>query len=112
MFIPVLIMVTEKLPPSYAVPYNQLNSTYPYDNMKQYGDNNAFSNLSRNMTFSGASGNITSPPNSIGPNFTEGDNNFGHFVPDGMGDYGIRSGSIFAQHGSSNNPSIWNHRFH
>jgi hypothetical protein len=113
MFILVIIMVTEKSSPSYAVllTYNQLNSGH------MYGDDNAFSNLSRNMTFSAASGNITSPTNSIGPNFTVGDinrdNNFGHFGRNGMGDYDIRSGSIFTQHGPSSWwPHIWMHHFH
>jgi len=110
-FILVIIMATEKSSPSYAVPltYNQLNSGH------MNGDDNAFSNLSRNMTFSAGSGNVTSTTNSIGPNFGVGDinrdNNFGHFGPDGS--YDIRSGSIFAQHGPSNWwPHIWMHHFH
>jgi hypothetical protein len=110
MFVLVIIMVTEKSSPSYAVlpTYNQLNSGHIY------GDDNAFSNLSRNMTFSAGSGNVTSPTNSTGPNFGVGDinrdNNFGHFGPGG---YDIRSGSIFAQHGPSNWwPHIWMHHFH
>jgi hypothetical protein len=95
----------------YTVPptYNQSNSGH------MYGDDNAFSNLSRNTTFSAGSANVTSPTNSIGPNFSVGDirdNNFGHFGPDGMGGYNIRSGSIFAQHGPSNWwPHIWMHHF-
>ena len=57
-FILVVIMITEKLSPSYAVPinYNQLNGGHLYDNMKRHGDDNAFSDLSRNMTSSNGGG--------------------------------------------------------
>jgi hypothetical protein len=123
MFILVMTMVSEKSSPSYAVPlnYNQLNSGYLYDNMRHLYDN-AFSNLSRNMTFSvggggqALPGNLTSSTNFAGPNFTTGDinnnlpNNTG---PDGTGDNDISSGSIFTQHGSSSgSPHIWTHRLH
>lgn len=105
MFILVMNMVTEKLSPSYAVPinYNRLNSGHLYDNMKRHVDDNAFSNLSRNMTFSAGSGgqalpgNVTSTTNSIGPNFTTGDIN--NNSPGGTSG---SSGSIFTQHGSGN----------
>jgi hypothetical protein len=117
-FILVLVMVTDRLSPSYAVPinYSQLNSGYPYDNGKRHGDDNAFSDLSRSMTFSAQADNLTSiPPNSRGPNFAMGDvnntwrNNIGSY---GFGDNDISSGSIFTQHGFSNSPGMWNHRFH
>jgi hypothetical protein len=113
-FILVMIMVAEKLSPSYAVPinYNQLNSEH-------LGD--AFSNLSRNMTLSPGAGealpgNVTSTTNSAGPNFTLGDIN--NNSPDNMGSGGtsgnnIGSGPIFTQHGSySSSPHMWMHRFH
>ena len=67
-FILVMIMITEKISPSYAVliNYNQLNSGHLQDNIKRNElDDNAFSNLSRNMT---------STTNSIGPNLATGVN--------------------------------------
>jgi plastocyanin len=91
-----VVMVTEKLSPSYAVPinYNQLNGY----NTKQQLDDDVFSSLSRNMT---------SATNSVGPNFTTGDinnnlpNNIG---PGGMNDNDISSGT---QHGSySSSPGM------
>ena len=120
----VMIMIAEKISPSYAVPinYNQLNSGHLYDNMRRHLDDNAFSNLSRNMTFSAAgggqalAGNVTSTTNSRGPNFATGDIN--NNSPDNIGPGGtsgndIRSGSIFTQHGSySSSPHMWMHRFH
>ncbi|MFY9870587.1 MAG: hypothetical protein WAK17_12785 [Candidatus Nitrosopolaris sp.] len=91
MFILVMIMITEKLSPSYVVPI----SGHLQNNIKRNVDDNAFSNLSRNMT---------STTNSIGPNLATGDRNSNS--PDNMGldgtsDNGISS-SIFTQHGSSN----------
>jgi len=123
MFILVMIMVTEKSFPSYAVPlnYNQLNSEYLYNSMKRHVDDNAFSNLSRNMTLSMGGGgqalpdNVTSSTNSIGLNFTTGDvnnNSPNNIGPDGTGDNDINSGSMFTQHGSSSSPHMWMHRFH
>ncbi len=124
MFILVMIMVTEKSSPSYAVPlnYNQLISGHLYNNMKRHVDDNAFSNLSRNTTFSVESGsqalpgNVTSITNPIGPNFTTGDinnNSSNNIGPDGTGDNDISSGSMFTQHGSpSSSPHMWMHRFH
>jgi hypothetical protein len=95
-FILVVITITEKLSPSYAIPinYNQLNSGHLSDNMKRHGDDNAFSDLSRNMTFG---------TNSGGPNFPTGDIN--NNSPDNIGPVGTSgngvSSSIFTQHGSS-----------
>ena len=114
-FILLLIMVTEKLSPSYAVPinYNQLNSGFPYENVKRHGDDNAFSDLSRSMTFSAGGGNVTSSADSRSPNFAMGDIN--NNSPDNMGSGGnnIGSGPIFTQHGSySSSPHMWIHRFH
>jgi hypothetical protein len=108
-------MVTEKLSPSYAVPinYNHPGSGFTYDNVKRHGDDNAFSDLSRSMTFSG-DGNVTT--DSKGPNFATGDIN--NNSPNNIGPYGmsgndISSGSIFTQDGSSNsNPRMWMHHFH
>jgi len=124
MFILVMIMVTETSSPSYAVPINdnQLNSEYPYNNIKRHVDDNAFSNLSRNMTLSLGDGgrdlpdNVTSSTNSIGPNFTTGDinsNSPNNIGPDGSGGNDIDSGSMFTQHGfPSSSPHMWMHRFH
>ena len=124
-FILVMIMVTENLSRSSdAIPinYNQLNSGHIYDNMKRHVDDNAFSNLSRNMTFSAGGGgqalpgNVTSTTNYIGPNFTTGDIN--NNSPDNIGPGGtsgndISGGSPFTQHGSySSSPHMWMHRFH
>ncbi len=117
MFVLLLIMVTAKLSPSYAVPinYNHLGSGFTYDNVKRHGDDNAFSDLSRSMTFSGGD-NVTSPINSRGPNFATGDIN--NNSPNNIGPYGmsgndINGGSIFSQDGSSgSNPRIWMHHFH
>lgn len=122
-FILVMIMVTGKLSPSYAVPinYNQSNSEHLYDYFKRQVDGDAFSNLSRNMTLSPGGGealpgNVTSTTNSAGPNFTLGDIN--NSLPDNMGSGGISgnnigSGPIFTQHGSySSSPHMWIHRFH
>lgn len=102
-FILVVIMITEKLSPSYAVPinYNQLNGGHLYDNMKRHGDDNAFSDLSRNMTFG---------TNSGGRNFATGDTN--NNSPDNIGPGGTSgndvSSSIYTQHGSSNsNPHYY-----
>lgn len=115
----VMIMITEKLSPSYATPinYNQFNSGHLYDDMKRQVDDNAFSNLSRNMTFSaGDGGNVSSPTNSIGPNFATGDinnNSPNNVGPNGMNGNDISSGSIFTQHGSSSSSAhMWLHRFH
>jgi hypothetical protein len=100
MFMLVMIMITEKISPSYAVPinYNQLNGGHLYDNMKRHMDDNAFSNLSRNMT---------STTNSIGTNFATG--NINNNSPDNISAGGTSgngfSSSIFTQHGSySSNP--------
>jgi hypothetical protein len=117
MFILLLIMVTQKVSTSYAVPinYNQLSNGFPYDNVKRHGDDNAFSDLSRSMTFSGGD-NVTSSNDSRGPNFATGDIN--NNSPNNIGAYGmsgndISSGSIFTQHGSSgSNPRMWMHHFH
>ncbi|MGB8937318.1 MAG: hypothetical protein WCC17_19680 [Candidatus Nitrosopolaris sp.] len=85
--------------------------------MKRQVDDNAFSNLSRNMTFSaGDGGNVSSPTNSIGPNFATGDinnNSPNNVGPNGMNGNDISSGSIFTQHGSSSSSAhMWLHRFH
>jgi hypothetical protein len=119
-----MIMVTEKSSHSYAVPlnYNQLNNEYLYNNMKRHVDDNAFSNLSRNMTPSIGGGgqalpdNVTSSTNSIGPNFTTGDinnNSPNNIGPGGSGGNDIGSGSMFTPHGSpGSSPHMWMHRIH
>jgi len=90
-------MITDKLSPSYAVlvNYNKFNSGHIQDNINRNEDDNAFSNLSRNMT---------STTNSIGPNLARGDritNPPDNIGLDGTGDNGISS-SILTEHGSSN----------
>lgn len=97
MFILVMVMITDKLPHSYAVlvNYNKFNSGHIQDNIIRNEDDNAFSNLSRNMT---------STPNSIGPNLARGDritNSHNNIGLDGTGDSGISS-SILTEHGSYN----------
>ena len=53
-FMIVMIMATAKLSPSYAMTIinNQVNTGPSQDKVKQIVDNNAFSDLSRNMTSS------------------------------------------------------------
>ena len=84
-----MITTSEKLSPSYAVSinYNQLNSGHLHDNMKRNVDDNAFSNLSRNMT------------STTNANFGTGDRNSNS--PDNIGRGGTSgngiSSSIFRQ---------------
>ena len=90
-FILMMIMTSEKLSPSYAlsINYNQLNSGHLHDNIKRNVDDNAFSNLSRNMT------------STTNTNFGTGDRNSNS--PDNMGRGGTSgngiSSSIFRQDG-------------
>src|SRR2546427_12170290 len=74
----VMIIVTNNSSSSsYAISinYNQSNSRHLQDNIKQVVDDNAFSNLSRNMTSSTGGGNVTSTTNSIGQNLVTEDKN-------------------------------------
>jgi hypothetical protein len=77
----ILMMITtsEKLSPSYAVSinYNQLTSGHLHDNMKRNVDDNAFSNLSRNLTSTtnanfGTGDRNSNSPNNIGRGGTSG----------------------------------------
>jgi len=86
-----MITTSEKLSPSYAVSinYNQLNSGHLHDNMNRNVDDNAFSNLSRDMT------------STTNANFGTGDRNSNS--PDNIGRGGTSgngiSSSIFRQDG-------------
>jgi hypothetical protein len=102
-FMIVMIMVTSKLSPSYAmsITYYQVNTGTQQDKTKQIVDTNAFSNISRNMTFStGGSGqsfasNATDTTSSKSPTFTTGGTS--------NGGSGISSSST--HHGSSSSQS-------
>lgn len=107
-----MIVATAKLSPSsYAISINNshINGGLQDNKIKQIVDNNAFSNLSRNLTSSTESGsqafagNVTSTTNSIGQNLGTGDGNSNS--PNSVVGVGSRSSSTITHHGSSNNHS-------
>ena len=109
-FILITIVATAKLSPSsYAISINnnQINGGLQQDKVKQIVDNNAFSNLSRNLTSFTESGrlsfagNVTSTTSSIGQNLGTGDRNSNS--PNSVVGVGSRSSSTITHHGSPNN---------
>lgn len=82
-FMIVMIMATAKLSPSYAMTIinNQVNTGPSQDKVKQIVDNNAFSDLSRNMTSStkdngqSFANNITATTSSKSPTFAANNGN-------------------------------------
>jgi hypothetical protein len=82
-FMIVMILATAKLSPSYAMTIinNQVNTGPSQDKVKQIVDNNAFSDLSRNMTSStkdngqSFASNITDTTSSKSPTFAADNGN-------------------------------------
>jgi len=104
MLILVMIIVTDNSSSSsYAISinYNQSDSRHLQDSIKQVVDDNAFSNLSRNMTSSTGGGNVTSTTNSIGQNLVTEDKNNNSSDNIGRAGGSTSSGSIFTHHGTS-----------
>lgn len=98
-----IIVANNSSPSSYAISinYNQSNSRHLQDNIKLVVDDNAFSNLSRNMTSSPGGSNVTSTTNSTGPNLVTHDRNSHSLDNIGRAGGSTGSGSIFIPHGSS-----------
>jgi hypothetical protein len=98
-----IIVANNSSPSSHAISinYNQSNSRHLQDNIKLVVDDNAFSNLSRNMTSSTGSSNVTSTSNSTGQNLVTHDRNSHSLDNIGRAGGNTSSGSIFTHHVSS-----------